>query len=141
MSGSISVGPLPPLVSHTSVPLHLPAQPSQPAGLAVDGTAFQALMAGSPAPAAPGVPSPCLDPTGLTRMAGLVPAARRLPVTPGPQAAGRILAAADVSMAGWPPPAAGAASAAAASAPQVDAVRPAAGGGLEASRRLLASLP
>lgn len=140
MSGSISVGPLPPLAPHTSVPLHLPS-PQQAGGPVPDGTAFQSLVTGSPAPAHAGAPSPCIDRTGLTRVAGLAPAASGLPVAPGPQAAGRTLAAADVSMAAWPAPLSGPACAGAASAVQVDAIRPAAHAGLAASRRLLPSFP
>jgi hypothetical protein len=141
MSGNLSVGPLPPLISHTSVPLHLPSPPQQATGPAPDGTAFQSLLAGSPAPAFAAEASPCINRAGLTRMAGLAPAASSLPVAPGPQAAGRTLAAADVSMAAWPAPPSGAAFAQAASAVQVDAIQPVAHVGLAASQRLLPSFP
>ncbi len=141
MSGSLSIGPLPPVVSHTSVPLHLPSALPQAVGPGPEGTAFQSLMAGSPAPALAPAPSPCTDRTGLTRMARLAPAASGLPVAPGPQAAGRTLAAADVSMAAWPAPASGAVSTGVASAAQVDAIRPVAHAGLAASHRLLPSFP
>ena len=144
MSGSIPVGPLPPLVSSTSVPLQSPMRLPVGGTSAPDGAAFRSLLASSPAPVAAATPTPCIDPAGPARMADLVPTARRLPVTPGPQAVGRILAGADVSMAAWPAPALGAASSAAsgaaASAGQVEAVHPVGQVGLSAARRLMSSL-
>ncbi|MEY4712962.1 MAG: hypothetical protein RIS88_2412 [Pseudomonadota bacterium] len=139
MSGSISVGPLPPLVPSTSVPLHPPLRPPLGAAPAPDGTAFQSLLAGSPAPVVAASPSPCLDPGGPARMAGLVPTASRLPVAPGAQAIGRILAGADLSMAAWPAPAQGGVSVVAASAATMEAVRPVAPAGMAATHRLLSS--
>lgn len=139
MSGSIPVGPLSPLVSSTSVPLNPPLRPPQVTAPAPDGTAFQSLMAGSPAPTAGATPTPRLDPCGPARMAGLVPTASRLPVAPGPQAAGRILAGADLSIAAWPAPAQGGVSGVAASAAPVDAVRSVAPAGMAATHRLLSS--
>lgn len=139
MSGSLSVGPPSALVSHTSVPRHLPLPLAQ--GPGPDGTASQSLMAGSPAPALAAAPSCDIDQAGLTRMAELAPAARGLPVAPGPQAAGRTLAAADISMAAWPAPTSGALSAGAASALQVGAIRPQAHAGFAAAQRLPPAFP
>jgi hypothetical protein len=141
MSGSISVGPLAPLVSHTTTPLHLPAQPVHARGPGPNGATFRSLLAGSPAPAAAAAPSPCVDAFGPSRVAGLAPAARALPVAPGPQATGRTLASADLSMAAWTAPSAGPMSAVAASAVQVDAVQPVAHASFPAARRLQSSFP
>lgn len=136
MSGSFPVGPLAPLVSHTATPLHLPAQPVHATRPQPDGALFQSLVAGSPAPTPAAAASPCVDGHSPSRMAGLAPAARGLPVPPGPQAAGRTLAIADLSMAAWPAPASAPVSAAAASAVQVDAVQPVAHAAFSAARRL-----
>ncbi|MFY8103892.1 MAG: hypothetical protein ACOVK6_07285 [Ramlibacter sp.] len=141
MSGSISVGPLAPLVSHTAVPLHTPVHPPDTAGPGPDGTAFRSLLAGSPAPTVTASPSPCLDGSGCSRMAELAPTASGLPVAPGPQAAGRTLAVTDVSMAGWSASSSGATAATAASAAQVDAVRPVAHAAFSATSRLLTAFP
>ncbi len=141
MSGSISVSSLQPLVQHTSVPMQLPSSVSPVTGPTPGGTAFQGLLAGSPAPSVAVAPSPCIDGGALTRMAGLAPAASDLPVAAGPQAAGRTLAVADLSMAAWPASPAGAASASAASAVQVDAVRPVGHAAFAGTSRLLPFFP
>ncbi|MEY4652096.1 MAG: hypothetical protein RI884_677 [Pseudomonadota bacterium] len=139
MSGSLPIAPLPPLVSHTSVPLHLPTRPAPSAAPVPGGTAFQSLMAGAPAPALVTAPSLCMNPSGQVHAAALAPVASRLPVAPGPQATGRTLAAADLSMAAWPAPVAGGFAGIAALASQVEAVRPVSHAGLAATQRLLPS--
>lgn len=141
MSGSISVGPLAPLVSHTTTPLHLPAQPVHARGPGPNGAAFRSLLAGSPAPAAAAAASPCVDAFGPSRVAALAPAARGLPIAPGPRAIGRTLASADLSMAAWPALASGPGSAVAASPVQIDAVRPVAPAVFSATCRLQPSFP
>ncbi len=91
----------------------------------VSARSFAAVLAGAPSPAP--VPS---APTGVvqdaSRTQSLIPLAMRLPVAAGEQFAGRVLAAADLSVAGWSPVTERVAVpvATAATLDQVDATRP-----------------
>ncbi len=74
---------------------------SLPPGASSSGQAFRSLLAGSPAPA-PATPAVSFaDPRGQIHAASLAPLACQLPVPPGSGWTGRVLAATDVSMAGW----------------------------------------
>lgn len=118
MSGNLPIGAIPPLPF--SAPAHC-AGTSAP----VSARSFASVLAGAPSPAP--VPSASAgsmhDPAHAQ---ALIPLAIRLPVTPGEQFAGRALAAADLSVAHWPPVTDRVAVpvATAATSDQVDAIQP-----------------
>lgn len=122
MSGS-SLGVGPPLASMSHTAPALGATPHsrvQPAAQA----AFEATLAGSPAPVASAAPAAWLDENAASRMASLAPHASQLPVASGPQWSGHTLATTDVSMAGWSTTAPQAASRTAATSDQAAAIVP-----------------
>ncbi len=96
MSGYLRTGP------HLSSPTYTAAQgpQGQPgAGAPHSSQAFAAALTGSPAPA-PASPQAALQ--QASRSAPLIPLATQLSVAPGDHFAGRVLAALDVSIGGWP---------------------------------------
>ena len=96
MSGNLPIGAMSPL------PFSAPAHSAGPAAPA-STRSFASALAGSPTSPAPvpGAPTEFLP--GAAGMQPLIPLATRLPVAAGDSFAGRALAAADLSLAGWPP--------------------------------------
>jgi hypothetical protein len=95
MNGNLPVGAVSPL--SLSVPGYSARAPAP-----ASARSFGAVLAGSPAPGPlPSAPTQVLHDAARTR--SLIPLATRLPVAAGEQFAGRALAAADLTVAGWPP--------------------------------------
>ncbi len=95
MNGHLPVGTV------SSLPLSAPAHSAGSAAPA-STRSFASVLAGSPAPGPrSGAPTEFLP--GAARTQPLIPLATCLPVAAGEQFAGRSLAAADLSVAGWPP--------------------------------------
>jgi hypothetical protein len=118
MSGNLPIGASSPL------PFSSPAYRTGTSA-PVSARSFASVLAGAPSPA----PAPGASAGGLhdvARTQPLIPLAIRLPVAAGEQFAGRSLAAADVSVAGWPAVTERVAMpvATAATLEQVDSIRP-----------------
>ena len=95
MNGNLPVGTVSPL------PFSTPAY-STGTSAPVSARSFGAVLAGAPSPApAPRAPAGAMH--DVARTQPLIPLATRLPVAAGEQFTGRSLAAADLSVAGWPP--------------------------------------
>ena len=95
MSRNLSVGAISPR------PFSAPAYRAG-ASAPLSGRSFAAVLAGAPSPAP--VPSASAGGThDAVRAQPLIPLASRLPVAAGEHFAGRTLAAADLSVASWPP--------------------------------------
>ncbi len=92
MNGNLPVGTVSPL------PFSTPAY-STGTSAPVSARSFGAALAGAPSPA----PAPRASAAAMHDVARTQPLATRLPVAAGEQFAGRSLAAADLSVAGWPP--------------------------------------
>lgn len=97
MSGSIRIDRQAASIPSTAT---APGSPLPP-DASSSSQAFRSLLAGSPAPAPATPPASFADPRGQIRTASLAPLAGQLPVLPGSVWTGRVLAATDVSMAGW----------------------------------------
>ncbi len=118
MSGNLPIGAISPL------PFSAPAYRTGTSA-PVSARSFASVLAGAPSPA----PAPGASAGGMhdaARAQRLIPLAIRLPVAAGEQFAGRALAAADLSVALWPPVTERVAVpvATAATSDQVDAIQP-----------------
>ena len=118
MSGNLPIGAISPL------PFSAPAYRAGTSA-PVSARSFASVLAGAPSPApAPGASVGGMHDAALAQP--LIPLAIRLPVAAGEQFAGRALAAADLSVALWPPVTERVAVpvATAATSDQVDAIQP-----------------
>lgn len=118
MSGNLPIGAISPL------PFAVPAYRTG-SSAPVSARSFASVLAGAPSPA----PAPGASAGGMhdgARTQALIPLAIRLPVAAGAQFAGRALAAADLSVALWPPVTERVAVpvATAATPDQIDAIQP-----------------
>jgi hypothetical protein len=95
MSGNLPIG------ANSPLPFSAPAYRAGTSA-PVSARSFASVLAGAPSPA----PAPGASAGGMhdaARAQPLIPLAIRLPVAAGEQFAGRALAAADLSVALWPP--------------------------------------